>query len=226
MKRVILRLAPTALAGVIAVIGLVVYPPTGPTTPAPAGESPATSDGLATVGAAASAEGAAGATGPPVTLRSGLLAAQADRARVARPVEVKLPSIGIDAPVIAVGVDDQRLLEVPSATDAGWYRYGSSPGDAGSTVLAAHVDFEGVPGTFFELAQAAPGSSVLVETDDGVVHRYVVETVVLHDKAALPADILFSTDGAEVLHLITCGGVFDAAARTYLGNLVVTARPA
>ncbi len=225
MTRLLPWLAPTAFAAVLAAVGLVIAPAGGvPTLAGPSDTD--VPDAVATAAFAEDDPTPAVTPSSTVPVRSGLLEAQPDAAVTARPVEVKLPSIGVHSDVVSVGVDDDQLLEVPSATETGWYRHGSSPGDAGATVLAAHVDFAGVPGVFFELSSVEPGTTVLVATSDGKTHRYVVEGVVLHDKAALPAEQLFRTDGPEVLHLITCGGVFDAAARTYLGNVVLTARPA
>src|SRR6478735_8896691 len=60
-------------------------------------------------------------------------------APVRPPERLEIPSLDIDMAVLPVGVADDGTMAIPpKATDAGWYRFGSAPDDAGSTVLAAH----------------------------------------------------------------------------------------
>jgi hypothetical protein len=149
----------------------------------------------------------------------------ADRADTTLPVTVRIGQIGLEASVIPVGVDDEQQFAVPAAETVGWYKFGAAPGEDGSTVLAAHVDYGGQPGAFFNLGLVEIGEILEVELGDGNVLRYRVIDNVLYDKTALPADDLFRKDGDGVLQLITCGGSFDQQQRSYSGNVVVTAVP-
>lgn len=200
---------------------------------------------LALVGAAVTAESDKKAAGPAeigsaafnvsprtaaaqaqVPLRSASIdAASVSMAELATPVSVRIPDIGLDASVIPVGVDEQSQFDVPEADTIGWYRYGSAPGGDGSAVLAAHVDYAGRAGAFFNLSELQTGELLEVEMTDGSVLSYRVTNNVLYDKVGLPADDLFRKEGDHVLTLITCGGTFDAAERSYNGNVVVTAEP-
>ncbi len=141
------------------------------------------------------------------------------------PVSVRIAAIGLEAQVRSVGVDDNNDFDVPEAELVGWYKHGPAPGDTGSTVLAAHVDYGGRPGAFFDLSALSTGEELEVEMGDGTIHRYRIIENVLYDKTTLPAAELFRKDGDEVLRLITCGGTFDSSERSYLGNVVVTAVP-
>lgn len=141
------------------------------------------------------------------------------------PVAVRIGDIALEAPVVAVGVDDENQFDVPEADTVGWYRFSARPGDPGATILAAHVDYAGRPGAFFSLSQLRAGDRVEVEMSDGAVLRYRVTGNTQYDKTELPAEELFRTSGAPALQLITCGGSFDPNQRTYLANIVVTAVP-
>lgn len=141
------------------------------------------------------------------------------------PIRVVMDTISTQAPVIAVGVDSHHQFDVPEAATIGWYRHSSLPGAKGASVLAAHVDYEGQPGAFFRLHQLVPGDVVKVELDNGSQMDYTVIGNTIYDKSELPSNELFRKDGESVLQLITCGGTFDPAARTYDANLVVTATP-
>jgi hypothetical protein len=138
------------------------------------------------------------------------------------PVAVRVEGIGVDAPVRPVGVTRDRTLEVPDAHEVGWYRFGPVPGEAGSAVLAGHVDYGGAIGVFWDLAEVEPGAVVEVDRSDGTVARFVVTSVRLHPKGELPAEV-FRREGSPSLALITCGGEFDPQARRYTANVVVHA---
>lgn len=144
-----------------------------------------------------------------------------------RPTRVRIPALGIDAPVTALGVAASGEMDVPrDAQTVAWYEYGPSPGQEGSAVLAAHVDYDGVRGAFFDLAQLDAGDQVTVELADGRAWTFAVEERASVAKEVLPIDELFRRDGPPVLTLITCGGEFDAATRSYRSNVVVRAVPA
>jgi len=117
------------------------------------------------------------------------------------------------------------LPENPSV--AGWYRW-SSDADAarGTTVLAAHVDsLRWGLGPFVRIRDLPDDAEIVVTADDGARRTYRVDSTERFRKAALP-DRVFDRTGAHRLVLVTCGGTFDPATRTYSDNVVVTARPA
>lgn len=146
---------------------------------------------------------------------------------VAAPVRVSIPSLGADGPVAPTGVDAAGELAIPGdARELVWWRFGPTPGAAGSAVIAGHLDWRGVPGVFNRLAETPIGERVTVTYDDGREQLFVVTTVELVDKPAVAVDGTFTRGGDPVLRLVTCGGEFDRASRHYRSNVVVTAVPA
>lgn len=149
--------------------------------------------------------------------------------RPAAPATISLPSIGVDAVVVPVGIDPDGLMTVPEdVSTVGWYEFGPSPSaDQGSAVLAGHVDdrVQG-RGAFFDLRGVAVGDTVTITDADGTASAWVVTGRQTFDKASLPVDDLYRRDGPRRLVLITCGGEFDRAARSYESNVVVVAEPA
>lgn len=143
------------------------------------------------------------------------------------PVRVRIPALGVDAPIVALGVDRDGRMEVPDdVSTVGWYRYGSSPGGPGSSVLAAHIDSEREgPGVFLRLGTLDQGDIIEVVDERGGVARFLVRAVQLIPKEELPLDRVFARTGAPVLTLITCGGGFSRAERSYDSNVVVVAVP-
>lgn len=145
----------------------------------------------------------------------------------AAPQQLASADLGIDMPVVPVGVQDDGSMEIPvDPAVAGWYRYGPAPADAdGTTVLAAHVDSRvyGI-GPLSVLRDAQPGQTLQVTDADGAVTAYTVESVTYIPRAELPVDQLFDRDGPRSLVVITCGGEFDEQSRTYSDNVVLVAR--
>ena len=144
------------------------------------------------------------------------------------PERVVVESLGIDVPVVPVGVEKAGFMELPiDPAVAGWYRFGSDPAAAaGNTVISAHVDAPQYPiGPFSRLRDVGTGQTVEVTDAGGRTHRYSVQSVTYYPKAELPAGELFDRTGAPGLILITCGGAFDSSSGRYADNVVVVATP-
>lgn len=142
------------------------------------------------------------------------------------PTRLSIPAISVDAEVIPVGLEPNGEMEVPPASQAGWYLHGPRPGEAdGTSVIAAHVDYAGEKGVFFNLRELQVGAEVAVTDESGAVRRYRVTERYQVDKDELPIEQIFVADGPPGLTLITCGGSFDRGARSYQDNIVVTTVP-
>ena len=148
---------------------------------------------------------------------------------VAVPVRIQIPALGVDAAVEPEGVDGHGEMAIPEdVRTIGWYRFGPAPGAAaGSAVLVGHVDSaEQGLGAFFGLPNLRRGDVISVTSADARVHRFRVVAREEFDKSVVPLASIFARDGAPRLTLVTCGGSFDRAARSYRDNIVVTAEPA
>jgi hypothetical protein len=162
----------------------------------------------------------------PVPVKSGYLdAVENDEGII--PVRIVVGDVEIDAPVHAMGVDTERNeMEVPQAAEVvGWYRYGPSPGEEGSAVLAAHVDYNGREGAFYDLFQVEAGTLIKIEYSDGSYRLFETFAQRSYEKEVLPVESLFGETGTPRLALITCGGDFDRGSYSYDSNVVVYAEP-
>ncbi len=141
------------------------------------------------------------------------------------PVRLVVPALAASMPVEATALDDRGFMALPeSPAVAGWYRYSPQPGsDTGATVIAAHVDTRSYgKGPLARLDRLVEGDAIEVSTG-ATRYRYEVVSVVRLDKAEVDLDELFSRSGGERLHLITCGGEFDAEQRRYEDNVIAVA---
>jgi len=142
------------------------------------------------------------------------------------PQTLSLPDLGVEGAVIQpVGLEPNGELEVPGASEVGWYQFGAGvDGGRGSAVLAAHIAYNGRNGVFRNLADSQVGEIVTVDRD-GAAIEYRIESVRQYNKLELPIDDLFAEDGDEQLVLITCGGSFNPNVNSYDDNVVVVAVP-
>lgn len=142
------------------------------------------------------------------------------------PLNVRIPSLDVDAPLDAVGLGPGGLLEVPPprrANLAGWYDGAATPGERGTAVIVGHVDNEAGPAVFFRLGALQRGAEVAVDRADGRTAVFTVYAVEVHEKEAFPGDRVYRDTSRAELRVITCGGGYTEQTG-YRGNVVAFAR--
>jgi len=142
-----------------------------------------------------------------------------------QPVALHIANVDISASVVEMGLTEDRSLETPPASEIGWYKHGPTPGMEGSSVLAAHVDWGGQPGAFFELRNVVPGDRIEIDYDDGTTSAFEIVASRQYAKDIVPKTQLFDRSGAPRLVLVTCGGAFDNSMGHYEDNFVAFAKP-
>jgi sortase (surface protein transpeptidase) len=183
--------------------------------------------GCATAGASdmpAPPAGTASAT-PSLTPHSNLSTYRSTRvhSETALPVRLRIPAIDVDTGLESLGLASDQSIEVPSEPGvAGWWEGGPRPGQVGPAVILGHVRWN-APAVFSRLDRLERGDEVLVDRADGTTARFVVTGQGTYRKAAFPSDLVYYPTLDPELRLVTCGGPYDRAARTYTENLVVFA---
>ncbi|MCW2636914.1 MAG: secreted protein [Blastococcus sp.] len=151
-------------------------------------------------------------------------AAAHDAMPVSPPVRLRIPSIGVDSDLMALGLRGDGSLEVPpEGFPAGWYTGAPTPGELGPAIIAGHVDWNGQPGVFYGLRDLKPGADVSVDRADGSTAVFRVRSVQRFPKDAFPTEAVYADIDHPGLRLITCGGSFDKEAHSYRDNLVAFA---
>ena len=149
----------------------------------------------------------------------------ARRERVAIPVRIEIPSIGVRAPIIRLGLNPDRTLEVPTDYgDTGWWSGGARPGENGPAVIVGHVDSKSGPAVFYRLSELRPGAKIVVVRSDGSRARFTVQGSERYPKDEFPTARVYGHTDGPTLRLITCGGQFDSSSGHYKDNTIVYAR--
>ncbi|WP_440582077.1 class F sortase [Streptomyces flavofungini] len=141
------------------------------------------------------------------------------------PDRLRIPAIGVDTPLMGLGLTRQGSLDVPPPGRknlAGWYEAGTTPGERGTAVVAGHVDNREGPAVFYELGAVRRGSTIEVDRRDGSVAVFTVDANEVYDADAFPDDKVYGAAPRPELRVITCGGRYSKETG-YQGNVVVFA---
>ena len=141
------------------------------------------------------------------------------------PVRLRVPTIGVNAPMTELTLDETGALRPPSAGMpgfAGWYGDGTTPGSVGTAVTTGHVDTPQGPGVFYRLGALAKGDTIEITRADQRTAVFTVDAVELYAKETFPDEQVYGSSHVPELRVITCGGEY-AEATGYQGNVVVYA---
>jgi Sortase domain len=145
---------------------------------------------------------------------------------VAEPIRLRIAAGGVDTLLQQLGRAPDGSIQVPTNFAlAGWFAEGVRPGQPGPAVILGHVDSRSGPAVFYRLARLAVGADVLVDRADGSTIGFRVSRVLRVPKADFPVDLVYAPTLEPSLRLVTCGGSFDRARRSYVDNVIVYADP-
>jgi sortase (surface protein transpeptidase) len=139
-------------------------------------------------------------------------------------VRIVIPSIGVDAPVMSLGLNSDGSLQVPTDfADAGWWSGGPFPGEPGPAVVVGHVSSVAGPGVFYRLGDLVPGDQVTVTKPSGWRATFTVNRLLVASKAQFPTNTVYGPVPDAQLRLITCTGAFDSTTGHFVDDLIVFA---
>jgi LPXTG-site transpeptidase (sortase) family protein len=138
---------------------------------------------------------------------------------------LRIPRIGVDAPVVPIQSNEDRVLNPPrDPSVVGWWSDGAAPGQTrGSAVLVGHTVRNNGGGVFDNVGDLGRGDAIQVKRS-GSTYGYRVKSIDVLSKAALArsAEEIFAQTGAGRLVIITCDDWDGGAWRS---NIVTIATP-
>jgi sortase (surface protein transpeptidase) len=142
----------------------------------------------------------------------------------ASPRRIRIPAIGVSAPVIPLHLEHGGRMQTPRNFGAtGWYEPGREPGEKGPAVIAGHVDSKSGPAVFYKLRRLRPGDVIRVVRADRSAVRFRVEGLERWPKSEFPTRKVFGRTRVSTLRLVTCSGNFDPSSGHYEDNTIVYA---
>lgn len=141
------------------------------------------------------------------------------------PSRLRIPAIGVDAWIAAVGLRKDGSMDVPdNLWTSSWLAKGPRPGQPGNAVIAGHRGV-GSPALFSHLENVQPGDKIFVSDAAGNQLAYVVTRVAVLDLSTSTQLAVFGPTTTPQVVLITCFGRYIPNARTYDHRLVVFSSP-
>lgn len=108
----------------------------------------------------------------------------------ATPARVRIPAIGVSAPVSGLTLD------------------GTSPGVVGTAVITGDATAHQGPATFHDLGALKRGDTVSVDRTDGRSVVFTIDAVEAYDARAFPRDKVYGASARAELRLVTRGAGF------------------
>src|SRR5262249_2391693 len=142
------------------------------------------------------------------------------------PMTIKIPAIGVNAPVTRLGLNSNGTVQVPPLSDhnlAGWYDRSVTPGAKGTSVILGHADDYAGASVFFNIKNLTKGETIDIVRADGGTAVFSVDGVQKAEKTNFPTSDVYGNVPYPALRLVTCGGPFDAKTGEYLDSIVVYA---
>ena len=147
------------------------------------------------------------------------------------PLELQIPALNVDAPMLGVGLTSNNLMDAPKGpigdpvwSSAFWFRGGGIPGSVGTATIGGHVnDPLGRDEIFAHLQNLHPGDLIIIHLKNTTVEiRFTVDQMKVYSvqESSDPAVLtqIFgagpvagtgpqpAADGLAHLTLITCSG--------------------
>ncbi|MGW1198290.1 class F sortase [Streptomyces sp. NPDC002536] len=146
-------------------------------------------------------------------------------ARDEEPSRVSIPSIGVDSPLMRLGLNKDETVQVPppeKGMTAGWYTGSVVPGDAGASVIIGHNATRNGKAVFHDLKKVGKGTVIDVQRGDGQVLHFTVTDTETVRKDAFPTRKVYGGTSEKALRLVTCAGDLDTDGHP-VDNLIVYA---
>lgn len=150
---------------------------------------------------------------------------------VAIPMNLKIPSIGVNsnfvAPSECCDLDDDQILEPPDVKkpmDLGWYKRFPAPGDTGAAIVLGHINGVGGAGVFAKLGQMKINEQFEIMRSDNQIAVFTVTKTTGSkgiDKGNFPTKEVYDTPNDAEIRLISCGGRLDKSHHRYLDQIIV-----
>ncbi len=145
-----------------------------------------------------------------------------ERGSVPRQLVIDAANVNYEVEVLEI-LDG--VMQAPTGPNVvSWYKETARLGEQSNIVIAAHVNWWGVPeGPFYHLIDLQEGDRIEITGEDGNIYVYEVQWVRQESNLEAPDPAVVGPTGEQSLTLLTCGGEWDASISEYNERTVVRA---
>lgn len=126
---------------------------------------------------------------------------------VKAPRYIRIPRTKINAIIRGKNISSDGALQISNnINEASWYSGSSNPGEDGTIVIAGISSYHGESGVFHGLDSLEEGDSIELESGDGNLYKYTVESInitSIKDSEKILPTTQQRRDGKETLSLIS-----------------------
>lgn len=146
-----------------------------------------------------------------------------DEVKISYPRTITIKKIGLRAEIEQVGLTDSGSVETPSSEKvAGWYKFGSRPGEKGNAVIVGHRDSAVNPnGIFRRLGDLKSGDIIEVTDNGNITYKYKMVKKEIYGDSNAPMQEIFGQTEKKMLNLITCVGAWNVQEGNYEKRVVI-----
>ncbi|MEG1559824.1 MAG: class F sortase [Clostridia bacterium] len=146
-----------------------------------------------------------------------------------RPIPIKFYFVEkrVSCDIVKVNIAPNGQMEVDDkASNASWLSQAPwvAPGEIGNSIIAGHVTYAGVKGTFSILKELSIGEVLAVGFEGGYTKYFEVVSVTEHkynDSSIMTSD----SNGEAIMTLITCKGDFNSSLGSSETRVVAVCKP-
>ncbi|MEI6716738.1 MAG: class F sortase [Candidatus Saccharibacteria bacterium] len=132
------------------------------------------------------------------------------------PYQLLIPKLGINAPVLPLGVTANNEMAVPqTAYEVALFGKGPKPGQQGNVVLAGHYGAPNEVGVFRKLDKLVVGDLVKIKDKADKTYTYKVYKLENYNLDSAPKKEIFGNTAKYHLNLITCSGIWSQGSYSY-----------
>jgi len=143
-----------------------------------------------------------------------------------KPKYITIPSLGIFARVIEVGVTKSGAVGTPSnCYDTAWFNQSAKPGKNGATLIDGHVLCPIHGAVFTQLKNIQDGAQIIITMGDDSTYTYTVRSTSIQSKDTINVNNLIKSidPNKQGLNLVTCTGTYLPKEETFNNRFIVYA---
>jgi LPXTG-site transpeptidase (sortase) family protein len=137
---------------------------------------------------------------------------------------LKIPALGVDAPIISIGLTNDGSLDAPKTLyQVGVYSGGPWPGQNGTAIVDGHSGSPTQHGVLEHINKLKLGDTISVVEVSGKTTQFRVASSQAYPAVAATAQVLFAKTADSTMNLISCYGNWNEQTQEFDQRWIIKA---